>query len=98
MQKWLRRLPKRLLYRLWLFTGGARTERGFQFLSDSILENRKIIYEQAARLRRLEARVWALEKHSPTEELAKAQAEIHRWAGQVAGFSSQLGAVNADLD
>lgn len=75
-------------YRCWLCFGGKRTEDGFRLLSNSILENRKLINELKAGQRDLERRLWDLEGHTPQETLEKIRKEIESWSASVEELSA----------
>ena len=70
----------KLTYRLWLFFGGARTERGFRYLSDEILRQQQQINDLSVYVRELEWRAWQLEHHTPEETAEKLQSEIRKCA------------------
>lgn len=76
-------LYRKVQYRCWLFFGGRRTEDGFRVLSESILENRKLINDLRATQRQLENRVWELEGHTLQETVTKIEKDIASWAAAV---------------
>lgn len=84
------KLIRTLQYRIWLFFGGARTERGFKFLSDQSLKNRKLIYGLKDDLRKIESRVWELEGHTPEESLSRVATMIDNWTKQYDELKEQV--------
>lgn len=67
----MKKILDKFRYQCWLFFGGQQTEAGFDFLSKSIIANRKMISEVRADQRDLARRVWELEGHTLQEELDK---------------------------
>ena len=73
------------------FFAAKLTEAACEFLSRAMIENRKLIYDLKREVRRLDSRVWSLEKHTPQESLERLQKRMDDHVKSLKKFERETG-------
>ena len=71
------------LNKRWPLVTKKRHESACRFLSQSILENRRLVHELRSSVRELERRLWEVEEHTVDETLAMTTQKVTEWASRV---------------
>lgn len=87
---WLAHAWESASYRVWLLFGGRRTERGFETLSLTTLENRRSINDIRSELRLLRERVSDLEFESRPLTAESTARKVEEISKRLSGFEKSL--------